>query len=125
MQHWRKNNDALGTTNRGEPCESGLCTLCDSDCKGKCETWRSGVQGRKRLDPKNFGKRIGQQLYEALIALLREQDFHSVIGVITLPNEPSIQLHEKFGFKKVGHFTEVGKKFGKWMDVGFWELVLT
>nr|VFK22522.1 MAG: glutamate synthase (NADPH) GltB2 subunit [Candidatus Kentron sp. LFY] len=56
MTQWPKTNDALGTTNRGNPCESGLCTLCESDCKGKCETWLSGMAGRKLLYPKNFGK---------------------------------------------------------------------
>jgi len=50
-----KQNDALGTTNRGNPCESGLCTLCASDCKGKCETWLSSLLGRKLLYPRNFG----------------------------------------------------------------------
>ena len=55
MIHWRRQNDALGTANRGNPCESGLCTLCDSDCKGKCETWLSSLVGRKLLYPRNFG----------------------------------------------------------------------
>jgi hypothetical protein len=50
-----KQNDALGTSNRGNPCESGLCTLCTSDCKGKCETWLSSLVGRKLLYPRNFG----------------------------------------------------------------------
>jgi hypothetical protein len=50
-----KQNDALGTTNRGNPCESGLCTLCSSDCKGKCETWLSSLLGRKLLYPRDFG----------------------------------------------------------------------
>ena len=50
-----KQNDALGTTNRGNPCESGLCTLCTSDCKGKCEAWLSSLLGRKLLYPRNFG----------------------------------------------------------------------
>ncbi len=50
-----KQNDALGTSNRGNRCESGLCTLCSSDCKGKCETWLSSLQGRKLLYPRNFG----------------------------------------------------------------------
>jgi hypothetical protein len=50
-----KQNDALGTTNRGNPCESGLCTLCSSDCKGKCETWLASLIGRKLLYPRNFG----------------------------------------------------------------------
>lgn len=50
-----KQNDVLGTTNRGNPCESGLCTLCSSDCKGKCETWLSSLVGRKLLYPRDFG----------------------------------------------------------------------
>ena len=49
-----KQNDALGTTNRGNPCESGLCTLCTADCKGKCETWLSSLLGRKLLYPRDF-----------------------------------------------------------------------
>ena len=46
MTQWAKTNDAIGTVNRGFPCESGLCTLCDSACKGKCETWLSALKGR-------------------------------------------------------------------------------
>jgi len=52
---WPKTNDALGTVNRGQGCESGLCTLCQSDCKGKCETWLSSLKGRKILYPRDFG----------------------------------------------------------------------
>lgn len=55
MNQWTKANDALGTINRGVPCESGLCTLCDSSCKGKCETWMSSLRGRKILYPRDFG----------------------------------------------------------------------
>jgi len=55
MSEWPKSNDALGTVNRGNPCESGLCTLCRSDCKGKCETWLSSIRGRKLLYPRDFG----------------------------------------------------------------------
>ena len=55
MIAWPKTNDALGTVNRGNPCESGLCTLCRADCKGKCETWMSSLKGRKMLYPRDFG----------------------------------------------------------------------
>ncbi len=55
MIDWRKSNDALGTVNRGNPAESGLCTLCQADCKGKCETWLSSLKGRKLLYPRDFG----------------------------------------------------------------------
>ena len=55
MITWPKSNDALGTANRGNPCESGLCTLCDSACKGKCETWISSMRGRELIYPRKFG----------------------------------------------------------------------
>lgn len=50
-----KSNDVLGTTNRGNPAESGLCTLCRADCMGQCETWKSSLVGRKLLYPRDFG----------------------------------------------------------------------
>jgi len=50
-----KNNDVLGTTNRGNAAESSLCTLCRADCQGKCETWLSSMVGRKLLYPRSFG----------------------------------------------------------------------
>lgn len=55
MSQWLKNNDVLGTTNRGTPCESGLCTLCRADCQGKCETWLGSMVGRDLLYPRDFG----------------------------------------------------------------------
>jgi len=56
MIQWSKTNDAIGSVNRGNPCESGLCTLCRSDCKGKCEVWLSSLKGRKMLYPRDFGE---------------------------------------------------------------------
>ena len=50
-----KNNDVLGTTNRGNAAESSLCTLCRADCMGKCETWLSSLVGRKLLYQRGFG----------------------------------------------------------------------
>jgi hypothetical protein len=56
MIAWPKSNDALGAANRGNPCESGLCTLCESDCKGRCETWLASLRGRETLYPRHFGE---------------------------------------------------------------------
>ncbi len=70
------------------------------------------------------GKQIGTKLYAELLELLKLQKFNSVLGALTLPNEASIRLHEKFGFKLVAHFEEVGLKFETWHDVGFWQLKL-
>ncbi len=55
MFEWSRTNDVLGTANRGNPAESGLCTLCRADCKGKCETWLASLLGRKLLYPRDFG----------------------------------------------------------------------
>lgn len=55
MIQWRKTNDVLGTNNRGNPTESGLCTLCRADCPGKCETWLASLVGRRLLYPRDFG----------------------------------------------------------------------
>ncbi len=55
MIQYQKTNDVIGTVNRGNPCESGLCSLCRADCQGKCETWLSSIKGRKILYPRDFG----------------------------------------------------------------------
>jgi phosphinothricin acetyltransferase len=47
-----------------------------------------------------------------------------MIGGIALPNPSSERLHEKLGFKKIAHFKEVGWKFERWIDVGYWQLLL-
>ena len=72
------------------------------------------------------GKGIGSNLFEALIGKIRESNkIHTILGVIALPNNTSIRLHEKYGFKKVAYFKEVGYKAEKWIDIGTWELLLT
>lgn len=69
------------------------------------------------------GKKIGTLLYSELIKKLSETKVHSLIAGISLPNEGSIAIHEKFGFEKIGQFVEVGYKFNKWIDVGYWEKI--
>lgn len=63
----------------------------------------------------------GTRLYETLFEELNHRSIHVVIAGIALPNAGSVALHEKFGMKKVAHFTEVGFKFGQWIDVGYWQ----
>jgi phosphinothricin acetyltransferase len=46
------------------------------------------------------------------------------MAIITVPNNVSVNLHEKFGFKQVGYMRQVGWKFGEWRDVGYWELII-
>lgn len=83
--------------------------------------YRFSVEVTVYLSPDFLGYGLGTQLYKALFAELKQRSIHSVIGGITLPNSGSIALHEKFGLQKVAHFKEVGFKFDKWLDVGYWQ----
>jgi L-amino acid N-acyltransferase YncA len=91
--------------------------------KGRC-AYRYSVESTVYLDPAAIGKGIGSHLYQSLLAELRQRKLHTAMGGIALPNDASVALHEKFGFQKVAHFKEVGQKFEKWIDVGYWQLVL-
>jgi phosphinothricin acetyltransferase len=73
------------------------------------------------LSPHHSGKGVGSSLYQALFLVLKHRGIHRVIGGITLPNRESVALHEKFSMTKVAHFNEVGLKFNRWLDVGFWQ----
>ena len=68
-----------------------------------------------------FKKQIGTKLYADLLVLLKQAGFRMVMGVLNLPNPASVRLHEKFGFTQVADLKQVGFKFGKWQDVGFWQ----
>ncbi len=94
-----------------------------SKWKGRC-AYRHSAEVTVYLDPKFTGRGIGSQLCESLLADLRERNFHAAIGGVALPNPASIALHERLGFHKVAHFEQVGRKFGRWIDVGYWQLLL-
>lgn len=76
------------------------------------------------LDHNITGKGLGSVLYQELIEQAKRINIHSLIGVISLPNETSQKLHQKFGFSLIGNFRESGVKFGKLIDVEFWQLIL-
>lgn len=67
------------------------------------------------------GQGIGKQLYSMLFQTLAQEDIHRVYAGITLPNQASIALHKKFDFEQVGLFREVGRKFGRYWDVAWFE----
>ena len=69
-------------------------------------------------------KGVGTALYNKLLEELRERQFHVALASIAIPNPASVSFHEKMSFEKVAHFREVGLKFDRWTDVGFWQLIL-
>jgi phosphinothricin acetyltransferase len=70
------------------------------------------------------GKGMGRELLNRLLEKVRKTNIHALVAGITLPNEASVALHEKFGFKNIACFKEIGFKSDKWLDVGYWELIL-
>ena len=89
--------------------------------KGRC-AYRYSVESTVYLDHAETGRGLGAPLYGALIEAIRAEGMHSVIAGIALPNDASIKLHERLGFIKIGQFAEVGNKFDRWIDVGYWQL---
>lgn len=76
------------------------------------------------VSPENTGKGIGRMLMEKLISECRKRNYMTLIACITEGNERSFTLHEKLGFERVSHFKKVGMKFGKYLDVIDYELIL-
>ena len=86
--------------------------------------YRHTVESSVYLRADRTGEGLGGQLYRALILACTERSLHCMIGGIALPNDASVRLHESLGFRHIGRFEEVGKKLGRWIDVGYWQLVL-
>lgn len=86
--------------------------------------YRFAIEITVYLHPKHLGRGLGTRLYTELFAILKTTRAHAVIGGIALPNDASVALHEKFGMHRVAVFEEVGFKFNRWIDVGYWELKL-
>ena len=86
--------------------------------------YRFSVETAIYVSLAHHGRGIGSALYVPLIAELEALNIHSAVGGIALPNPASVALHEKLGFTKIAHFGEVGRKFDRWVDVGYWQLML-
>jgi phosphinothricin acetyltransferase len=73
------------------------------------------------LRPDARGQGLGRVLYDDLLDRLDREGIHRVLAGIALPNDASEALHRSVGFRRVGVFTEVGRKFDRWIDVAFYE----
>jgi phosphinothricin acetyltransferase len=85
--------------------------------------YRFTVEDSIYLKRGNTGRGMGKALLARLLEEIHKPDIHALMSVITVPNEASTALHEKFGFRQAGCFAEVGYKFGRRLDVGYWELI--
>jgi L-amino acid N-acyltransferase YncA len=86
--------------------------------------YRFTVESTIYVDAACVGQGRGTELYARLLALLPGLGVHAALAQIALPAPASIALHERHGFAEVGRLTEVGFKFGHWVDVGIWQVRL-
>lgn len=87
--------------------------------------YETTVETTVYVDPAFQRRGAARALYAALFDALAAEDVHSAVAGIALPNPASIALHRAFGFKDVGVFREVGRKFGRYHDVLWVERLLT
>ncbi|WP_374497756.1 arsinothricin resistance N-acetyltransferase ArsN1 family B [Vogesella indigofera] len=84
--------------------------------------YRHAVEASIYLRQATVGQGLGKLLYRELLQRLATQGLRTVIGGVAQPNPASDALHRALGFKQVAHFEQVGRKFGRWLDVAYWQL---
>jgi phosphinothricin acetyltransferase len=107
--------------------------LVATDASNRCRGYASSSRLRPKraynttvetsvyCHPEALGRGCGTALYTALFAVLESEDVHRIVAGVSLPNPGSVSLHERFGFRRVGVFHAVGRKFDKFWDVAWFE----
>jgi phosphinothricin acetyltransferase len=125
MVGWFATKDAARYPVIGAVAEDG--TLLGFASYGAFRAWpayKYSVEHSVYVHKEPRGKGIGIALMRRLIAVAREQQYHVLVGGIDIANEGSIALHEKLGFTHAGTIRHAGFKFGRWLDLAFYQLVL-
>jgi len=91
---------------------------CTAKLKDKA-AYETSAETSIYLAPGEAGQGLGRRLYETLFAALAGEDLHRLYAGITVPNDASVAIHEKTGFRLVGTYDEVGRKFGRFWDVAW------
>jgi L-amino acid N-acyltransferase len=110
--------------------------ICIEDDSGELLGFASYGQFRERpaykytvehsvyVDARFRGRGVGRKLLEATIEAAARQDYHVLVGGIDASNATSIKLHESLGFTSCGIVRQAGFKFGRWLDLAFYQLIL-
>lgn len=97
--------------------DEGVAVGWSSSAKFKEKrAYETTVEASIYLAPGHMGRGLGRILYETLFDALGGEDIHRIFAGITVPNDASVALHERMGFKLVGTYPQVGRKFGRYWD---------
>ncbi len=105
-------------------CEQGVVGFAYAAWLKDRTAYRFAVETTIYLKNGIASKGLGTRLYAELFKALRARNIRTAIGIIALPNQASVALHEKFCMTKAAHLKEVGFKFNTWIDVGYWQCLL-
>jgi L-amino acid N-acyltransferase len=94
------------------------------DWRGAWSGYRYTVEHSVHVQSDSRGRGVGSRLVEALFPRATAMNMHVMIGAIDAANDGSLRFHERLGFRRVAHFTEVGHKFGRWLDLVFMQKYL-
>lgn len=125
MQGWFAAKQAGGFPVIGAVDEGG--TLLGFASYGTFRAWpafKYSAEHSVYIHHSQRGRGLGQTLMQALIARAEAQGLHVLVGGIDAENTASIRLHEKLGFRHAGTIREAGYKFGRWLDLAFYQLRL-
>ncbi|MGH8261093.1 MAG: GNAT family N-acetyltransferase [Steroidobacteraceae bacterium] len=86
--------------------------------------YKYSVEHSVYVQAQHRGKGVGGALMRELIRTATEQDLHAMVGGIDAENAGSIAFHRRLGFEHAGTLRQVGYKFGRWLDLAFYQLVL-
>ncbi len=86
--------------------------------------YKYSVEHSVYVHPEHRGSGVGKALLSRLLVLATEQQYHVMIGGIDRSNAASIALHEKLGFEPAGVIRHAGFKFGRWLDLAFFQRLL-
>jgi phosphinothricin acetyltransferase len=121
-QEWFTHYDTSGRYRVLVAVSSGTVVGYASSARFRAKpAYETSIETSAYLAPESVGRGAGSRLYQALFKALEGEDVHRAYAGIALPNPASIGLHERFGFKRVAHFTEQGRKFGRYWDVAWYE----
>ena len=86
--------------------------------------YKYSVEHSVYVDARFRGRGVGRRLLQEVIEAAKARDYHVLIGAIDATNQPSLALHERLGFTHCGTVRQAGFKFGRWLDVAFYQLIL-
>ncbi len=86
--------------------------------------YKYSVEHSVYVDARFRGQGVGRALLAAIVAAAEKQDYHIMVGGIDASNQVSIRLHESLGFTSCGVIRQAGFKFGRWLDLAFYQLIL-